>query len=411
MIKILFSFKGNARACVYTEPLWAIPYFLYVPFFTLYKNSLGLSDVQIGTVLSIGLVFQVISAFAGGALTDKFGRRYTLFIFDIISWTIPCLLWAFAKDIRWFIAAAIINSMQQISATAWHCTLVEDTKSEQIVPIFNWINICGQLVVFFVPISGFLVSRYDLIPVMRGLFIFSTILMTFKFIFMFILSTETNQGKKRLAETKDESVSKLLAGLKNIFLKAINNPATVTAVLISTVSMICVMIAGNFFSLYVTQNLNVPQIYIAWFPIIRAVVMLTFFFLLQRYFSRMPLKRVMIISLGLFTIAHILLIISPWLPINMLSPVIIFTIFDASATALFMPRREAILAFNVEPGERARIMSIVYALSLAAMSPFGWIAGLISSIDRRLPFMFNLLLFGVLALLVVRDKGHKEVIA
>src|SRR5215217_4395581 len=83
LITTLRSLTGNPRGCVYTEPLWGIPFNLYVPYVSIYMLALGLSDTQIGTILSISWGFQIIMAFLSGVITDKLGRRRTTLIFDI----------------------------------------------------------------------------------------------------------------------------------------------------------------------------------------------------------------------------------------------------------------------------------------------------------------------------------------
>jgi uncharacterized membrane protein YeaQ/YmgE (transglycosylase-associated protein family) len=46
----------------------------------------------------------------------------------------------------------------------------------------------------------------------------------------------------------------------------------------------------------------------------------------------------------------------------------------------------------VDAQERARIISLLYVIVIAFTSPFGWIAGNLSKLDRRLPFMMNIIL-------------------
>ena len=50
MLATLRKLTGNARGCVYTEPLWGIPYNLFVPYASIYMLSLGLRDTQIGLI-------------------------------------------------------------------------------------------------------------------------------------------------------------------------------------------------------------------------------------------------------------------------------------------------------------------------------------------------------------------------
>ena len=111
LIITLRSLTGNPRGCVYTEPLWGIPYNLIAPYASVYMVALGLTDQNIGLVLSVSWGFQVLWALLSGAITDKLGRRRTTLIFDILAWSVPALIWAFSQNIWWFLAAGIMNSI------------------------------------------------------------------------------------------------------------------------------------------------------------------------------------------------------------------------------------------------------------------------------------------------------------
>ncbi|MFN8400655.1 MAG: hypothetical protein U0X74_11600 [Anaerolineales bacterium] len=66
LVKSLFELKGNPRATVLTELMFGIPYNLFAPFFSVYMIALGLTDQQIGSIASFGLVLQVFSALVSG---------------------------------------------------------------------------------------------------------------------------------------------------------------------------------------------------------------------------------------------------------------------------------------------------------------------------------------------------------
>jgi high-affinity K+ transport system ATPase subunit B len=75
---------------------------------------------------------------------------------------------------------------------------------------------------------------------------------------------------------------------------------------------------------------------------------------------------------------------------------------------------EALLAVSLESDERARVSAMVYVALIVLISPFGWIAGQLSALDRALPFALNTALFGIGILLVwfigrmkfVSAEGH-----
>jgi hypothetical protein len=48
---------------------------------------------------------------------------------------------------------------------------------------------------------------------------------------------------------------------------------------------------------------------------------------------------------------------------------------------------------TVSARERARIQSILYVGIILLTSPFGWIAGTCSEMNKNLPFILNILLF------------------
>ncbi len=98
LISTLKSLRGNPRGCVYTEPLWGIPYNLYAPYISVYMLAVGLSDGQIGLIVSISWGVQIILALLSGVITDKLGRRRTTLIFDTLSWGVPALISALAQN-------------------------------------------------------------------------------------------------------------------------------------------------------------------------------------------------------------------------------------------------------------------------------------------------------------------------
>ena len=136
--------EGNQKACVFLEPLWAIPYNLFLPFASIYMAAIGLQDKQIGMVASLGLAMQLVWGLFSGAIVNKYGRRRMILIFGLLSWTVPCLLWATAKGYPFFILAVFFNSMQQVVNNSFSCLIVEDGHSEKLVNIWAILNLVGD---------------------------------------------------------------------------------------------------------------------------------------------------------------------------------------------------------------------------------------------------------------------------
>jgi MFS family permease len=125
--EILKGFRGNARACLLAEPLWGIPFNLYSAYTSVYMLALGCTQTQVGLAATVSLACMVLLSLMGGYITDRLGRRRTTIIFDLVGWSIPTLLWAFAQGFPYFLAAAVVNSVYRIVHVSWSCLLVEDS--------------------------------------------------------------------------------------------------------------------------------------------------------------------------------------------------------------------------------------------------------------------------------------------
>jgi len=396
----LFSLKGNPRYAVFTEPLWGIPFNLYIPFFVLFQYSLGVRDNYIGILVAVSLAVQMIASVLSGVLTDKYGRRKTNIIWDHLAWTVPCLIWAFAQDFWWFLIAAIFNGLWPIGANAWECLLVEDEEPSKIVQLFNWIYIAGSVSIFFAPISILFITMFDLVPVMRVLFLISAVLMTAKFCIHIWFARETGQGVVRLNETRGVPIIRMLLQYVGV-LKQIFTTRSTLRVLILIIVVHIQHIAAGFFSLYVTQDLGIPEAHVAWFPVLRGAIMLVFFLVFQRILDRFPIHLIMIAGLMLYICGYVLLLFTP---AGFLFPLLLFTAIDACAVALFMPRRDAMVYNNVDPAERARIRAMMMAIMLGVASPFAILAGQLSELNRRIPFIASLGLFVIVGVIVMFER-------
>jgi MFS family permease len=389
LVQTLLELKGNPRACVLTEPLWGIPYNLIAPYASLYMLALGVTTGGIGLVASIGMASQILFALLSGALTDKFGRRWTTFLVDLVSWSIPCLIWAFAQDLSWFVAAALLNSTFRIAATSWGCLLVEDSDRSQIVNIYTWIYVAGVVAAFFAPLSGLFIGENGLVTTVRVLYLLAFVMMTAKFVLLFAFSTETAHGKVRRQETRNVPLTELFSGYRGVLGQIVRNPGTMLTLSLMVVMNICSTVNSVFWSVFATTTVGVPESWIGLFPFLRALIMLIVFFTLVPRIRALRFRRPMLTGLVVFAASQGLLLSAPVLGIPAL---IGSVVLEALALAMISPLLDSMQVVLVDPKERARIISILYVCVLALGSPFGWIAGLLAGADPRLPFVLNLVL-------------------
>jgi MFS family permease len=396
LVKTLRRLRGNVRGCVYTEPLWGIPFNLYSPYVSVYMLALGLTDVQIGLLASIGLVLQVFWALMSGPITDKLGRKRTTLIFDIISWSIPCLIWAVAQNFAYFLLGAIVNSVWRVTANSWQCLLVEDTDERLLVDVYSWVYIAGLLAAFVTPLTGLLIDKYSLIPTIRGLYLLSFVMMTAKFIILNAMVTETQQGLVRMRETRHQPLFKVVGESKGVLKHILRSPATLYTAGLMIIMGITTTVRGTFWSILVTEKLLFPSASLAWYAFARSVTMLLFFFTLMPRLATKDTRKLMGVGFLGLTASQVVLLLTPvgnvWL-------LLLSTIVEACSIPLASTLLEKLIVLSVDAKERARIMGLLSVLVIVVTSPFGWIAGQLSGANRSWPFVLNIVLFGVGGLL------------
>lgn len=396
LIRSLLELRGNARACIYTEPLWGIPYNLYIPYVSVYMLAFGLTDSQIGLIASISFFFQIITALLSGALTDKLGRKKTTLIFDFLAWSIPTLIWAVAQNFYFFVAAAIINSFWRVTMNSWTCLMVEDAEPEHLVDMYAWVYISGQMAVFFAPIAGLFIATFSLVPTMRGLFLLACVMMTLKFFVLNANVTETRTGSVRMRESRHQNLFSVLNEYPGVLKQILRTPATLYTLGIMLALSISNLISGNFWAIIVTQKLNIPASDLSIYPFARSALMMLFFFVIQPRIKEMHFKIPMLVGFACYISAYILLINLPEKSYFLL---LVSVLLEACGMTTVGPLLDKMTVVTVNAQERARILSIMYVTVIVLTSPFGWIAGTLSSMDRVLPFVMSLALYGVGALL------------
>ena len=73
------------------------------------------------------------------------------------------------------------------------------------------------------------------------------------------------------------------------------------------------------------------------------------------------------------------------------------------------PLLDRMTVLTVDEKERARIMALIYVIVITFTSPFGWVGGVLSEMNRIFPFILNISFFalgGVLTFLAARHSSN-----
>ncbi|NLG58411.1 MAG: MFS transporter [Clostridiales bacterium] len=401
LLGTLLDLRGNARYCLILEPLWGVPNTLYVPLVSKYMEALGLSPLEIGAVITVNLLSQMGAAAFGGAWTDRLGRRRTTFLFDLVAWSLPCLLWTFAQGFAWFLAAALLNGLWRVTETSWSLLMVEDAPQDKLVSIYALATVAGLLSGFVSPLTSVLIGRFSLVSTMRGLYLFSFVSMTTKAFLLHKLTRETSLGQKRLQALHGKPWQTAMQGTGRVLREMFHNrPLMLTLGIISCVLAIRSAME-NFWPLLVTGPLRVGEEQLPLLAALKNLVMLASFLLLSHRLRAERFRRPMAIALGLMAGLSAMLLV---LPARLNWALVPGVVAEALALSILIPLYSSLQMLLLDQQERARMMGLSLAFCLLVTAPFGTINGMLSRWHAALPMAVCLAL-SVLALALLNRLG------
>ena len=395
LLRSLAELKGNPRACVYTEPMWGLSMNLCLPYASVYMLGLGMNDVEVGIISSVYMFSQMIFSILSGAIVDKLGRRKSTALFDFLSWSIPCLIWASSQGFWFFVVAALFNGMMKITTISWDCLMVEDAPKDKITAIYSGVTIAGNMSALFAPISSILVSKLTMVPAIRILYINAFVVMTLKILLLYKFSTETEIGRMRMESTQNRSWPELLKGYKIAFEKIVASKGTIFAIVVSILVEIVAMLGTTFWQIIVSKRIGVSDTLLPIFPMLRSIMSMLMFFTIMGRLHQSKLKWPLISGFAASIAAYLLLISITGTGTIGYVILCVSLLFEAFGQGVLYTLRESLVAIYVDPEERSNILSILQTTVMLVSVPFGYIGGVLSDISRMLPFVLCMVLLAI----------------
>lgn len=404
--RIIQSYKilrGNARLSINLELMFGIPFSLLTFYNSLYMKSQGITDRQIGYIISIQYLSASIFALFGGTITDALGRKKTLLIFDLIAWPAATLLWLFSNNFWMFAAAAVINSTNQIVMVAWTCFLVEDASSQERVAAFNLTNLLSQCSGLVLPIGGLIVQHMGIVMGQRLILAFSTVILATRILIRDHYAVETSIGKQIMEDRKNYRTrpknNLYIRSLKVMFKESAILTASLVNILCN-VGFVVFSFTGKclYFVPYLTEVLGLDKSHVSVVGTVASVMMLVVFAFVVPRISRFDSRLNVIGGVLAQIIAFIVLIIIPKgsYTLTILSTVIYFLGFGVVRTYM-----DSMFADAAEGKERAGIYSITNVFTSLSIAVTGSLTGFLYSTKPVLvPIMVIAILIIVLFLLV-----------
>lgn len=249
-IQSFLGLTGNTRTSVIFEIAFGLSSVLYNFYLSLYMKAQGITDIQIGYLISLGALFNAICAIFGGVITNRLGRKKTTYIFELIAWPGSVILYLLSSSFWMFALARIINSASMISTMSWHLMILEDADDRQRVHAFNLLTIINMALGIITPIGGLIVSAYGVVNSERGFLIFAAVTMITSMTLRNRAYTETSVGQMILKKNKSVPIREELKGLVQMgAFKAMFSTPTIA------LTFAALLLHGMFFTLGSTMSL------------------------------------------------------------------------------------------------------------------------------------------------------------
>lgn len=383
MAKTLFPrLQGNSRGCLTFEPFFLIPYSMFSTYATLYMYELGLTELNIGWITTIGLIVQVLSSLLSGYLTDRMGRKRAILYFDLLSWSLATLLWAFSQNLWFFVAAAIINGFQRVPHIAFYCLIVEDTRPSDRTYVFTLLQIIGVIGGLFAPLGGLLVNQYGMVTGMRIMYVIAFLFMTFQFIGRQLTTRETEAGIRKRQETRELGLRESMVEYGGAFRELGTDRNLLLIFGVYILFNFQATLKTTYLSLYMADYLRIDSGIISLFPAVSSVIMLVTLWLLMPKIPDQAAHNAMMAGFGLSAVSNVMLVVYPsssllWIGLS--------TILAAVGLMISSPYLEAAVQNAIDDDKRAKVFSMLSVLILLFTAPAGIIGGWAYKLDPRIP--------------------------
>jgi MFS family permease len=182
------------------------------PFFALYiTHKFNVGMTQAGLLLGTFSLFGMIGSIIGGALTDRFGRKFMV-IFGLVFSALSALSMGFANDLRLFyLLAASVGLLSDIAGPAWQAMIADILPEDKRTDGYGLLRVVANMAWIVGPtIGGLMASRSYLL-----LFIFDSVCSVITAAIIFRLIPETKP--EPIAGEVPESFFKTVLGYGKVF--------------------------------------------------------------------------------------------------------------------------------------------------------------------------------------------------
>ena len=192
----------NARTCLAVTPLWSVAYSLSFFYLSLYFRACGVSDAQLGTLVTAGAASSVVFSFLGASLVDRMGRRNSTLVFDLAGSALPMILFAIDGRFAAALAGSILSNAARVMNIGFALLMTEDSDDGERSTAFNVFNIVFIAAGLIVPLAGTIVEKAGILSAERSFLALAAAVMTILALLRYRYTSETRTGNLLMERLK-----------------------------------------------------------------------------------------------------------------------------------------------------------------------------------------------------------------
>ncbi len=240
----------NAFACLVFLPFWGISYSLSFFYLGLYFREFGVSDAQLGFLVTAGAGASIIFSFLAAPIVDRLGRRRATLIFDILGTALPFLIYALHGSFVFALAGTILSNASKVTNIGYYLLMTEDSGNGERADAFNIFNIIIIASGLLVPVAGSFVARAGLVRAERVFLFVSAAVIAGAAFGRNHFAVETAAGKAMIEKAKTGKRRVAILGSYEAALRFIRANRAAAAAVAANVLFYVYYLVGTNSSLY-----------------------------------------------------------------------------------------------------------------------------------------------------------------
>jgi len=372
----LRGMSHNGRVVALSEPFWSIPFNMLTVYAVLYMLELGLTKREIGLTQTVLIATRILSSLFSGSLTDHLGRKRTTLIFDLISWSGACLVWAFSGHLAGFLFAAFLNGVNTVVYVSFTCMLTEDATSSERLRNYSGLHFMVLTGGFLAPIGGLVVSHFGLIQGTRFLYLNSAVVMGVMFFIRHMIWKEPQSGKS-------DTHTGILKGITDSLKYFLSDRQRQIVFILQSIAQFYMIFKPLFYYAYLKEIVGLNTLVISLVPVIMSIFTMVVLLGFLPGVKNSQRKKLLTTGLAMGGFSLILLIFSAQGNLIFLGMAILI---DSISMALMRPLLDSLWADHLSDKKRTRQLAAGNFFFGVVSIPAGSIAAELYRISPLLPF-------------------------